>query len=108
MVSASNSIGITLRERRKGLRLSQAQVGRLTGKTQSQIARLEQGLGDPRISSIIQVSRSLGTELIPVPIRLLPAVKQFLAELEPGTQSDRTAKLVGNDPEDFEEGSVDV
>jgi transcriptional regulator with XRE-family HTH domain len=97
------SLGWTIRDRRMKLRLSQAKVAELTGKTQSQIARLERGLGDPRISSLVQVSRSLGTELVAIPIRLLPAVRHLLAEHEQGSLRPRAARLIGNDPEDVEE-----
>jgi transcriptional regulator with XRE-family HTH domain len=103
MNSTSKSLGKALRDRRKTLGLSQAKVAELTGKTQSQIARLENGLGDPRVSSVVQVSRSLGTELVAIPVRLLPAVRHLLAEHENGSSIPRSAKLVGNDPEDTEE-----
>jgi transcriptional regulator with XRE-family HTH domain len=99
----SNSLSWIIRNRRTKLGLSQAKVAELTGKTQSQIARLERGHGDPRISSVVQVSRSLGTELVAIPIRLLPAVRHLLAEHEQGSLPPRSAKLVGNDPEDAEE-----
>jgi transcriptional regulator with XRE-family HTH domain len=105
MESASKSLGATLRDRRRKLGLSQAKVAVLTGKTQSQIARLENGLGDSRISSVVQVSRSLGTELVAIPIRLLPAIRHLLAEHEQGSLPPRSAKLVGNDPEDMDEDS---
>jgi len=103
MESISRSLGLALRSRRTKLGLSQAKVAELAGKTQSQIARMERGLGDPRISSVVQVSRSLGTELVAIPIRLLPAIRHLLAEHEPGSLPPRSAKLVGNDPEDAEE-----
>ena len=74
MNSISRSLGLIIRNRRTKLGLSQAKVAELTGKTQSQIARLERGLGDPRISSVVQVSRSLGTEPAAIPIRLLSRV----------------------------------
>jgi transcriptional regulator with XRE-family HTH domain len=102
MDSIPKSLGTTIKDRRLKLGMSQAQVANLTGKTQSQIARLEQGLGDPRISSVVQVSRSLGTEMVAVPIRLMPAVRQLLAEHETASLSPRPARLVGNDPEDLD------
>jgi transcriptional regulator with XRE-family HTH domain len=103
MNSISKSLGSTIRERRIKLGLSQARVAELAGKTQSQIARLERGLGDPRISNVVQVSRSLGTELVAIPILLLPAIRHLLAEHEQGPLPPRSTRLVGNDPEDVEE-----
>lgn len=78
MEPITKSLGHTLRERRQKLRLSQAKVAELTGKTQSQIARLEQGLGEPSFSSVVEVARSLGMELVAVPIRVLPAVRTLI------------------------------
>ena len=83
--------------------MSQSQVARLTGKTQAQVARLELGLGDPGISSLVQIARSLGMEIVAVPIRLLPAIQQLLAAHDPASTAPLSTKLVGNDPEDQQE-----
>jgi predicted transcriptional regulator len=103
METISKSWGRAIRDRRRQLGLSQTQIAQLSGKTQSQIARLEAGLDDPRLSSVVQVSRSLGTEIIPVPVRLLSAVRHLLKFHEQSSPSNETAGLVGNDPEDREE-----
>jgi transcriptional regulator with XRE-family HTH domain len=108
MNSVIKDFGATLRRQRQKLRLSQTQVAQLTGKTQPQIARMEQGLGDPRLSSVVQVSRSLGTEMIAVPILLLPAVRHLLAEHERGAPISRPSRLAGNDPEELEEVGDEV
>ena len=106
METISKSWGRTLRARRKGLGLSQVQVAALTGKTQSQIARLENGKEDVRLSNIVQVARSLGTELIAVPVRLLPAVRHLLDQHTNLKTSSINSRLVGNDPEDAEEADA--
>ena len=103
METISKSWGRTIRDRRRQLQLSQSQVAELSGKTQSQIARLEAGLDDPRLSSVVQVSRSLGTEIIPVPVRLLSAVRHLLKSHERSFPPSEILGLVGNDPEDREE-----
>jgi len=103
METVSKSWGRTIRDRRRHLALSQAQVAQLSGKTQSQIARLEAGSGDPRLSSVVQVSRSLGTEIVPVPVRLLSAVRHLLKAHEQSFSPDALPGLVGNDPEDAKE-----
>jgi len=103
MEAISKSWGRTIRERRRQLRLSQSQLAELSGKTQSQIARLEAGLDDPRLSSVVQVSRSLGTEIIPVPVRLLAAVGHLLKSHERSSPPSEIPGWVGNDPEDREE-----
>jgi predicted transcriptional regulator len=101
----SKSWGQTIRDRRRRLRLSQSQVAELSGKTQSQIARLEAGLDDPRLSTVVQVSRSLGTEIIPVPVRLLSAVRHLLESHDQSSAPSEIPRLVGNDPEDRLEDS---
>lgn len=107
METIPKSWGSTLRARRKTLKLSQEQVAVLTGKAQSQIARLEAGKEDPRLSSIVQVARSLGTELIAVPVRLLPAVRHLLEQHTELKTPTSVSRFVGNDPEDIDEGSHD-
>jgi transcriptional regulator with XRE-family HTH domain len=105
------SIGHTLRERRRKLGLSQAKVAELTGKTQPQIARLEQGLGEPSFSSVVEVARSLGAELVAIPVRFLPAVRSLISSFDQDTRDKdgsstmmsarwKPRKLVGNDPDD--------
>lgn len=103
MNTVSKLWGQALKARRKQLKLSQAQVAALAGKAQSQIARLESGLEDPRLSSITQVSRSLGTELIAIPILLIPAVQHLIAQHHGLNSSSEPTRLVGNNPEDAEE-----
>jgi transcriptional regulator with XRE-family HTH domain len=90
-----------LKSRRLRLGMSQLQVAKVTGKTQSQIARIEKGVVDPRISTLMQISRSLGVELIAVPTRLVAAVEYLLSEYEQGkvSTSPRSTRLVGNHPE---------
>lgn len=106
MESTSKSLGRVLRERRKRLGFSQLQIAGLAGKTQPQIARLEAGNEDARFSSVVQISRSLGAEIVLVPIRLLPAVRHLLAQYENEGNPKSFAKLVGNEPEDADrEGS---
>lgn len=103
MNAISQLWGEALRAHRKKLKLSQAQVASLAGKAQSQIARLESGLEDPRLSSIVQVSRSLGTELMAIPVLLIPAVQHLIAQHHGRSNSSESTRLVGNDPEDAEE-----
>jgi transcriptional regulator with XRE-family HTH domain len=103
MDSVAKSIGMTLRSLRKKQGKSQSQLGAEIGKTQSQIARLEAGRGDPQLSSIVQVARRLGVEMVAVPIRLLPVVRHLIAENESIGSPERISRLVGNDPEDAED-----
>ena len=98
MKSVSKSLGRTLKGRRVHLKMLQATVAKLSGKDQGYIAKLESGTVDPRLSSVVEVSRALGLEVVLVPVRLVPTVRGLLEE-RIGSQR----RLVGNDPEDEED-----
>ena len=64
-----------LREGRLLHGLKQADVARRLGMRQSQISNLERGSVDPRLSTVQDVTRVLGFELMLVPHHLVPIVK---------------------------------
>jgi transcriptional regulator with XRE-family HTH domain len=101
----AQDLGHTLHQRRLKLGMTQAQVADLTGKKQTQIYRLERGLVDPRLSTMSEIARSLGMEIVAVPLRLLPAVKHLIQQ-EDGS-APAHSRLVGNDPEDLEDPEAD-
>jgi transcriptional regulator with XRE-family HTH domain len=105
MKAVPSSLGSALKLRRRRLGLSQAEVAESIGKKQSQIARIEGGSADSRLSSLVQLSRSLGAELVAVPIQLLPAVRHLIAEFE--GSAARPGRFVGNDPEDADDAEAD-
>ena len=51
-------------ERRRDLGLSQLELARLTGTTQSAIARLESGKRPPRIDTLLRIAEALGAKLV--------------------------------------------
>lgn len=51
-------------ERRRELGLSQAELARMTGTTQSAIARLESGQRPPRIDTLLRIAEALDAELV--------------------------------------------
>ncbi len=51
-------------ERRRQLGLSQLELARLTGTTQSAIARLESGQRPPRIDTLLRIADALEAELV--------------------------------------------
>jgi len=73
-------MGRELRQRRKEMGLSQEVVGRLMGKAQPQIAALEAGKVDPRLGGVVQLARTLGLELMLVPVQRVPAVRLLLGQ----------------------------
>ncbi len=63
----------SLRRLRKDLGLSQRRLGERIGLTQAQISKIEAGLADPRLSSVVEYARGVGAELMLVPRRTVPA-----------------------------------
>ena len=57
------SIADQVAERRRALGLSQHELARLTGTTQSAIARLESGQRPPRIDTLLRIAGALDAEL---------------------------------------------
>lgn len=57
-------IAAEVAERRLALGLSQSDLARLVGTTQSEIARLERGGRPPRIDTLLRIADALDCELI--------------------------------------------
>ena len=68
----------TLKEARIARGLSQAELGARVGLPQSHISRIEGGTVDVGLSTLLEVSRSLGLEPMAVPRALVPAVRALL------------------------------
>ncbi|MGH7708720.1 MAG: helix-turn-helix transcriptional regulator [Vulcanimicrobiaceae bacterium] len=66
----------TLREARSRRGLSQVELARLLGLTQTTVSRAERG-ADIHLSTLIQIARGLGLELLLVPRSLVPAIDQI-------------------------------
>lgn len=90
---------IRLQRNRKGM--SQVELGERLRMPQSQIARIEAGDRDVRLSTLTEIARALDLEPMLVPKRLIPAVRYMIEA--PEQRSSRRPKLVGNDPEDVDD-----
>lgn len=58
MVSAK-TIGKAVKEHRRGLRLTQAQLAEAVGKSPDAISQIERGVNMPSVETLAQISRSL-------------------------------------------------
>lgn len=67
-----------LADARKARAWSQRELAAKLEMRQSQISDIEAGKRDIRISTFVEIARSLGLELVLVPRRLLPAVQYVL------------------------------
>lgn len=91
-----------IRVQRRDKRMSQSQLGHMLRMPQSQIARIEQGNRDVRLSTLLELARALGLEPMLVPKQLVPAVQYMISEKREGANR-AVPKLVGNEPEDVDE-----
>jgi transcriptional regulator with XRE-family HTH domain len=93
-----------IKNRRLSKGISQSELGKLAGMPQSQIARIENGGGDVRLSTFLEIARALDYEPVLVPKRLLPAITEVIARASSDSRqkSSTITRLVGNEPEDPE------
>jgi len=82
--------------------MSQAKLGKLLRMPQSQIARIERGRSDVRLSTIVDIARALDLEPMLIPKRLSTAVRYMIAEKPDQSSQEALPKLVGNEPEDVD------
>src|SRR6267378_790919 len=86
-----NDIIVQLREARESQGLSQVELGKRLGVSQSQITRIERGASDIRLSTLVETAHALGLEPVLIPKLLLPAVRHLLAKQKGGIDSAVTA-----------------
>ena len=92
-----------IREQRRSRGMSQAELGLRVGMPQSQIARIENGRKDLRLSTIMELARILDLEPMLIPKHLVPAVRYMVAPKPPTEEMKPelvAPRLVGNEPED--------
>ncbi len=63
---------------RKQKQLTQDELGKRLGLPQSYISRLESGRLDIRLSSLVELARYLGFEVMFVPVSMTPTVQTLL------------------------------
>jgi transcriptional regulator with XRE-family HTH domain len=74
MIEPKRHIGHILARRRESLGLTQAELGKRMGKSQSYITRVEGGKRDPRWETILEFARALELEPLLIPRDRLAAV----------------------------------
>ena len=72
------SIVTELINARKATRLTQAELAARAGLSRMTVQRIEAGDIDPRLSTLLEMARVLGMELMMVPAELRPDVEGFL------------------------------
>ncbi len=66
-----------LKAARLAMRINQSELGKKLGMPQSHISKIEQGVTDPRLSTVADMARVLDQELMLVPRQLLPSPSNF-------------------------------
>jgi transcriptional regulator with XRE-family HTH domain len=88
---ASEHVIAALKAGRKEKRLTQRRLSAQAGVPQSHISKIESGAVDIKLSSLIELARVLGLELILAPRKLLPAVQAVLRSGEAGHRTPEKA-----------------
>ncbi len=71
----------TLKVARRQRGMSQSELGRRVGMAQSHISKIEHGVLDIRVSTLVELSRALGLEPVLVPQAVLPAIGALLGKI---------------------------
>ena len=78
MAYAIEQVAQTLKAARQGKGLSQRALSKLAGVPQSHISRIENGVVDLRLSSLVEIARVLDLEVTLVPRKSVPAVQSIV------------------------------
>ncbi|MBV8581047.1 MAG: helix-turn-helix domain-containing protein [Candidatus Eremiobacteraeota bacterium] len=73
-------ISEALANRRRRLELSQEAIAKRAGLTQTYLSKIERAKVDPRLSTIQDVARAVGSEIVLVPTESLPALRAVLGQ----------------------------
>lgn len=73
-----SSVIAMLCSQRKALKMTQAQLAQRSGMSRMSVQKIESGQTDPRLSSIMELARAMGLELLVVPSELRPELEAFV------------------------------
>lgn len=75
MSAGIEDLAVRVREARIAKALTQKELGKRVGLPQSHISKIEKGIVDLKLSSLVEIARALDLELTLVPRKALPAVE---------------------------------
>ena len=73
-----NALLVQLKQARHEKGLTQSELGKKLGLPQSHISTIERGETDPRLSTVTDYARLVDQVLIPVPRKLVPAIRSMM------------------------------
>lgn len=80
MIDHIQPIGETLAAQRRQLGLTQSAVAKRAGIAQTYLSKIEHAKIDPRISTLLDIARAEGLELVLVPSEIVPAIRSMLGQ----------------------------
>ena len=78
LMSMTDAAITSLAQARKAQHITQAQLAERAGLSRMAVQRTETGDVDPRYSTVAEMARVLGMQLIAVPAELVPALQAFI------------------------------
>lgn len=93
----------SLKSARQKKNQSQRALSRKTGIQQTQISRIESGQADLRVSTLVELARSLDLEVVLIPRALLPAVNSIIekkSDSDTGAMGQVPAYQLGSEADD--------
>lgn len=90
------ALGNLLRQGRQRARLTQDEVASQAGLSRVSYRAIETGHAAPRASTLVNIARALGMEMMLIPKEMVPAVQAMLGS------SDEDQPAFTGDPEDSE------
>jgi transcriptional regulator with XRE-family HTH domain len=91
---ALEDIGAALKAARERLGLSQRELADAAGTDQARISKIESGDIDLRLSSLVDLTRTLGIELVLADRRHLPAIEALLDDRVSDADPKRKARVI--------------
>lgn len=91
---ALHEIGALIAQARRSAGLTQEQVANLAGITRPRFRDIEKGIAAARTSTLLNVARAVGLEVMLVPQSLMPAVRAILLQ---GDDDDQPAFVAAPD-----------
>jgi len=95
MPKQTEQLAASLTEARRFAGLSQRALGVKVGLAQSHVSKIERATVDPQLSSLLEIARALGLELMLVPAKLVPTVRALQRESVPDPR--RTPSTIDQD-----------
>jgi len=93
MAYTTEQMARNLKTAREAKGFSQRVLAKLAGVPQSHISKIENGTVDLRLSSLAEVARALGLEVVLVPRKTLPAVQSIVRSALPLTTTSATRDI---------------